>query len=347
MPASGHGSDGGAGMNGRIAHGGRVGAARAAWPDAPEAWIDLSTGINPWPYPVGSIDAEAWTRLPDPQALAGLEAAMAAAFGVAAERVIACAGSEAALRLLPLLRTAPARVGIAAPTYASHADAWAGHDVRCADLAGLIADIDALDVLVVTRPNNPDGAMADPALLAHAAAALAARGGWLVLDEAFADAMSGASLATQRWAAEAIVLRSFGKSYGLAGLRLGAVIAPPALTETLRHRLGDWPVSGAAVTIGTRAYRDGKWLVAAQVRLAQTAARLDALLGAHGLAAHGRCPLFRLIDDPRAPALHAGLAARAILTRAFAERPHWLRFGLPGDDADWTRLALALQECMP
>lgn len=334
-------------MGGRIEHGGRLGAARTAWPDAPEPWLDLSTGINPWPYPIEKIEPEAWSRLPDPQELAALEASMASSFGVVPGRVVACAGSEAALRLLPVLRAPGARVGIVGPTYGSHADAWAGGTSRLAPLESLLAEIDSLDVLVVVRPNNPDGAMVDPAVLEAAARSLAARGGWLVLDEAFADAMPGASLADCRWAGEVIVLRSFGKCWGLAGVRLGAVIAPPALAARLRKLLGDWPVSGPAIAIGRRAYADRDWLATARLHLAEAAARLDGLLARRGLAAGGACPLFRLVENPRAAALHIHLARRGILTRAFADRPNRLRIGLPGLESDWARLAGALEEFQP
>lgn len=332
-------------MAGRIDHGGRLSMARARWSDAPLPWIDLSTGINPRPYPPGDIDPSAWSRLPDPAAIAALEATMAAAFGVEdAGHVVACAGSEAALRLLPMLRRGRARVGIAGPTYGSHADAWAAHEVIEAMLPALLARLDDLDVLVVVRPNNPDGTLAEETTLADAAARLAARGGWLVLDEAYADAMPGVALAARDWARAAIVLRSFGKTYGLAGVRLGAVVAPPALVAPLRALLGDWPVSGPAIAVATRAYADRDWLRATHARLAADAARLDALIAEAGMMPQGCCPLFRLIEHDRAAALYHHLGARGILARAFADQPRRLRIGLPGAEADWTRLAKALKE---
>lgn len=325
-----------------IDHGGRLSLARARWPDAPGPWIDLSTGINPWSYPVGDPDHRAWARLPDPAALAALEAVMARAFGVASDRVAACGGSETALRLLPLLFPVGVRVGIAGPTYGSHADAW--HGAIMAPLATLIARLDTVDVLVVVRPNNPDGALADEALLGDAARALAARGGALVLDEAFADALPGASLAARDWAAGAIILRSFGKTYGLAGLRLGAVIAPAAMAARLRRTLGDWPVSEPAIAIGARAYADDVWLAATRDRLAEAARRLEGLLGDLGFMSGGACPLFRLVEHDRAGVLHDRLARHGIWTRIFADNPHWLRLGLPGSPAAWTRLAAALED---
>ncbi len=323
-----------------MVHGGRVAAARRAFPLAPEPWLDLSTGINPDPYLRPKLNPSDWTKLPDPQALAGLEAAMAVAFGVDnPARVVAVPGSEAGLRLLPLLRGF-ARVGIAGPTYGSHANAW-GEAVE-APWADLMADLNRFDVVVAVRPDNPTGAAIDADAMFAAVDALSARRGWFVIDEAFADAMPGFSLAADPRAACALILRSFGKFYGLAGMRLGAVIAPLAVAARLRHALGDWPISGPAIQIGTAAYTDACWTKTARARLWASAARLDALLARHGWTAIGGCPLFRLIDNAQMPVLYNGLARAGILTRAFAYRPDWLRIGLPGAEHEWCRLDTAL-----
>lgn len=323
-----------------LVHGGRLSAARRAFPHAPEPWLDLSTGISPHAYPLPRLASDDWTRLPDRDALAKLEAAMATAFGVDdPARVVAVPGSEAGLRLLPLLRGS-ARVGIAGPTYGSHLDAW-GDSVE-APWVDLLADLARFDIIVAVRPDNPTGAAIDADTLFAVADALSARGGWLVLDEAFADAMFG-SLAADPRAARAVILRSFGKFYGLAGVRLGAVIAPLPIAARLRHTLGDWPISGPAIRIGTAAYADTRWADNARARLRSDAARLDALLARHGWSTRGGCPLFRLIEDHRAPELHAALARAGILTRALAYRADWLRIGLLGAQAEWSRLDNALR----
>ena len=324
-----------------LVHGGRLSAARRAFPHAPEPWLDLSTGISPHAYPLPRLASDDWTRLPDRDALAKFEVAMATAFGVDdPARVVAVSGSEAGLRLLPLLRGS-ARVGIAGPTYGSHLDAW--DDAVEAPWVDLVADLAGFDIIVAVRPNNPTGAAIDADTLFAVADALSARGGWLVLDEAFADAMSGSSLAADPRADSAVILRSFGKFYGLAGVRLGAVIAPLPIAARLRHTLGDWPISYPAIRIGTAAYADTRWADNARARLRSDAARLDALLARHGWGASGGCPLFRLIEDHRAPGLHAALARAGILTRAFAYRADWLRIGLPGAQVEWSRLDTALR----
>ncbi len=324
-------------------HGGRLGELRRLFPRAPAPFLDLSTGINPYPYPVPRLAEDHLTRLPEPEALSALEAAAARAYGLADRGlVVACAGSQALIGLLPLLRPR-SRVAVLAPTYAEHGFAWraAGHHVR--EVATL-ADAAAAEVVVLCNPNNPDGRMIAAAELRAFAAPLAARGGWLVADEAFADfAPDGVSLAPLFPARGVIVLRSFGKASGLAGLRLGFALAPANLAPRLRAALGPWPVSGAAIAIGTLALEDAAWRAAMAARLAGDASRLDAALAAAGLTPRGGTSLFRLAESADAASVFDHLGAAGILVRRFAAQPRWLRFGLPGAAFDRLVAALALK----
>ncbi len=316
-------------------HGGRLDLARATFPNTAD-WIDLSTGISPWAFPA-AVDACSLQRLPEPAALAALEAAAAATFGTDPVATIAVPGSDIGLRLIARLLAAksPAVLG---PGYSGHLAMWANPHRITKITAGVH------DALVLARPNNPDGAIADCDQLAATAADLATRNGWLIVDEAFAD--PDASLAAKRWP-NLVVLRSFGKFFGLAGLRLGFVITPPPLASALRRLLGDWPVSGPAITIATAAYLDRDWHAAQHDRLTNAAARLDALLTASGLAIAGGTTCFRLVETPDAPALFRHLAHHAILTRPFADNAHRLRIGLPASPAAATRLCHALQTHRP
>ena len=167
-------------------------------------------------------------------------------------------------------------------------------------------------------------------------------GGWLVVDEAFAD-LDGASVAAALVPAlPVVVLRSFGKFYGLAGLRLGFALAPPAIAEALRQALGDWAVSGPALAVGAAALADRGWAEAMRLRLAKEGAALDRVLLAAGLAAAGGTSLYRLVRHPEAAAIHERLAAAHVWCRRFAEAPDLLRFGLPPDADGLARLAEAL-----
>ena len=310
-------------------HGGRLDAARRAWPDAPEPWLDLSTGINPVPWPVGT-DAIDLRALPSPEALARLEAAAATHLGAPAEQVVALPGSELALRLLATLPLPPPHRFLAG--YGSYAA-----------FGAVAASLDAVagGTLLLGNPNNPDGRVHAPERLLDAAA----RGTWLVVDEAFADAVPRASILPHLAPdARVVVLRSFGKFFGLAGVRLGFAVAPAEVAAALRRLLGSWPLSATAIAIGTAAYRDRAWVAASREALPRRAAAFDAMLARHGLTARGDCPLFRLVESDDASALFARLARAGILTRPFPDRPWWLRVGVPGDAAALARVEGALRD---
>ena len=328
-------------------HGGALAAARAAFGDG--AWLDLSTGINPhgWPGADGMhID---WSRLPGEDDLRALEMAAADYFGVDQAYVAALPGTEIGLRLLGALLDGPAHH--LTPTYRTHAEMVAA-STSVADV-GLVRD----GTLILANPNNPDGRVLPARDLLAIHDRLRRRGGWLVVDEAFADA--GAIDLTPHGAntdvsisiaphvsddARLILFRSFGKFFGLAGVRLGFVIAPRAVIARMRALLGAWPVSAAAIAIGTAAYRDADWIVAMRARLARDAADLDAVLLRCGLSPIGRCPLFRLVEVADANATFTRLARRAILTRPFDYDPRWLRLGLPGGKDALERLETALAD---
>ncbi len=334
-----------------IRHGGDLRAASQRYGRPLPDWLDLSTGINPDGYPVPPLPADAWQRLPEEDD--GLAEAAARAYG--APLALPVAGSQAAIRALPALLP-PGRVGIAALGYSEYAPAFAfaGHTVVPLDEAtlhdpGLGGTLAALDHLVVVNPNNPTGRLLPPATLAAWHAVLAARGGTLLLDEAFMDCLGHGSLAAQAHLPGLVVLRSLGKFYGLAGLRCGFVLAAPALLTALRERLGHWSVSGPARAVARLALQDSAWQAATRLRLAQAGARLGSVLCAAGLAPVGQ-PLFQWVPCQQAGALHVALARQGIWTRLFDAAggcPPSLRLGLPPDRAqDWARLRQGLDAAL-
>ena len=324
-----------------VYHGGDLAGARALFPDAPQPWLDLSTGINAEPYPIGAISAEAWTRLTDAGAVAALEAAAASAYGAPAAAIVAAPGTQALIQALPGLL--PARnVAILDFTYAEHERVWreAGAEVATVDDP---AELTRADVGVIVNPNNPDGRLFSVEALFEIAEILARKGGTLVVDEAFADVLPrAASLAPRLPQAGAVILRSFGKAYGLAGLRLGFALGPPEFAQRLRRDLGPWAISGPAAEIGARALADRAWLARATERLTAGAARLDALLTRAGMRVIGGTPLFRLAESGGAERVFRRLGEAGILARPFPARPDWLRFGIPGPVEDWERLERGL-----
>jgi cobalamin biosynthesis protein CobC len=313
-------------------HGGGLEAARAHFGGTD--WLDLSTGINPHPWPGTEALAIDWQRLPERHELAELEAAAADCFGLDPRHVCAVPGTEVGLRLAGSLIGGSAHY--AAPTYRTHGEMIAGARPTTLDAA-------VAGTLILANPNNPDGRALAPAQLLDLLDRRAPDG-WLLLDEAFADTDPALSLAsaiddTRRL----MVFRSFGKFFGLAGVRLGFVLGPQPMLDSIRATLGAWPISAAAIAIGTAAYRDRAWIGTTRTRLQDEAATLDATLVGAGYQATGACPLFRLIETPDGMALFEQLARHAILTRPFAEQPHWLRIGLPPCTDALDRLEAALR----
>lgn len=327
-----------------IWHGGDLREAERLFPDAPRPWIDLSTGINPLPYPLPAIPEEVFARLPSPSDLAELEATAAAAYGAGnPATVVGAAGSQALMELLPRLRPR-GRVAVIGPTYAEHARVWrkAGHLVV---EATSLDPAPGLDVMVVVNPNNPDGRRWPEALLRDAADRLARTGGWLVVDEAFADLEDPEllrSLAPDP-PTGTIVLRSFGKTYGLAGIRLGFAISVLPLAQLVRGALGPWAVSGPAIAIGNAGLADGAWRKAAALARAADGRRLDGLLvRVAGRIVGGTC-LFRLYELPAAQTLFQHLGHNGIWVRRFQNDRTWLRLGLPASASAWARIETALR----
>lgn len=304
--------------------------------------MDLSTGINPHSYPLFELPATAMSRLPEAAQLRELAEIAATAYGApSAVHVAAGPGTQILLpRVASLLR--PGKALVLGPTYAEHARAAAiaGHAVA------EVSDFEALaeaDLAVLVNPNNPDGRVVEKARLLDLAARLRARGGLLVVDEAFMDVGPiEQSLAGDVGQGGIVVLRSFGKFFGLAGVRLGFALTDPLTAERLDAQLGPWAVAGPALEYGIRALSDTKWQQDMRERLTAGAERLDALLDRFNVPVAGGTSLFRYLSFPAAPSLFSALGSSGVLVRHFDERPQVLRFGLPGSEVEWQRLEGAL-----
>jgi len=317
-------------------HGGDLHAAALRHGGAPGDWLDLSTGINPIPYPVPDLPAAAWTRLPGSDRLTALEAAARRAYGVAAAaEVVAAPGASALIQAMPGLAP-PGPVAVLSPTYNEHAASFRAAGREVIETPNPPDSIP----LVVVNPNNPDGAV----WIAGDLRALAGGRPLTIVDESFGDVAPELSLCPMAGAEDLIILRSFGKFYGLAGVRLGFAVCGPRTAARLRHALGPWAVSGPAIEIGIAALSDEKWAEATRARLARDARRLDALLREAELDVAGGTTLFRLVQTPRARRLHEHLARAHVWTRVFPYRADWLRIAPPGPAADWARLAAALKD---
>ncbi len=328
--------------NAPLAHGGDLDTARKLFPGAPAPFLDLSTGINPYHYPVPQFDAEMSTRLPQSAALAKLAAAAAEAYrALSPAHVVAGPGSQILAAQTAFL-LARGRAAILAPTYSEYGRVaeLAGHNVVEMAEVGQLADA---RIAIVVNPNNPDGRLVPKDTLLALADRLRRRGGLLLVDEAFMDVgPDDASLCEYVEQDNIVVLRSFGKFYGLPGARLSFAVATPAIAARLATALGPWPVSSTAIAVGTEALSDKPWREAARKALAHAAVRRDALLVRAGLSPIGGTSLFRLVRAQDAGRLFQSLGEAGILVRRFAEHPSWLRFGLPGAEPAWQRLEKAL-----
>ncbi len=321
-----------------LEHGGRLRRASAVYGIALERWLDLSTGINPRPWAGVPTPLTLWHRLPEDED--GLAQTAQEYYG--APGVLPTAGSQAAILNLPRLR-APCRVGVLSPGYAEHAARWreAGHEVvpvtpaECPDAAA------TLDVLTLINPNNPTGHRFPRTQLLRWHGEITARGGWLIVDETFADTDPAESVAAETHREGLVVLKSLGKFFGLAGARVGFVLAAEPLREGLAERLGPWTIAGPSRAIAAGALNDRRWQNETRRRLRADATRLAALMRASGLAPSGGCELFQWVVTARASRIHERLARGGILCRLF-DAPGSLRFGLPGTEEDWRRLETAL-----
>ncbi|MGB0748749.1 MAG: threonine-phosphate decarboxylase CobD [Magnetospiraceae bacterium] len=320
-------------------HGGDTAQAALRFGVAPEDFLDLSTGVNPWPYPMEPTDYREAERLPDSRLLARLLESAGRYFGIQdLASIVPAAGSQAVIQQLPqLLR--PQSVAIVSPTYSEHEAAWRRAGVTVTPARNPDA---SADVVVVVNPNNPDGRQWPADALQDIATRQARKGGFLIVDGAFADVATDQVL-PQAGVPGLIVLRSFGKFFGLPGLRLGFALLPAALAADLKDRLGPWPVNGPAARIAARAMADDAWIVASRSRIREHAVRLDALIARFGGTIIGGTDLFRTATFSDARMVWDCLGRLGVLCRAFDYDQHLLRFGLPGTETAFQILAEGLE----
>jgi len=327
-----------------LEHGGNLNAASQLYSIALADWLDLSTGINPngWPVP-DKLPSAVWSHLPIEHD--GL--LTAAQHYYQCDDLLAVAGSQAAIQALPRLRK-NSRVGLVTPAYAEHAHAWrqAGHTVVELDSSAINDALPELDVLVIINPNNPTAELFSPLQLLAWHRQLFQRGGWLLVDEAFMDSTPEYSLLDKQPLEGLIILRSIGKFFGLAGLRVGFVFATPTLLNALADLLGPWPIAQASRYITQLALSDTQWQHQQRHALLQSSQRLSDLLTRYNLSPTAGSTLFQWIKTLQAEKWHQQLAQQAVFTRLF-KKPASLRFGLPKDESDWQRLAQALESIFP
>ena len=320
-----------------LEHGGNLQQAAGQYGIPLANWLDVSTGINPQHYPIPALSPALFQRLPPIND--GLQAAAQAYYG--AQHILACAGSQAALQVLPALRM-PCRVAMPRTMYQEHAYAWqrAGHEVHFFDQQPDADTLKNTDVLLVCNPNNPTGQRYSVGTLLSWHAQLAARGGWLVVDEAFMDTTPQHSLASHTGQPGLWVLRSLGKFFGLAGLRVGFLLGEAKALTEVESLLGPWTITGPSRYIAQIALQDIAWQQQMREHLPAQSRQLSQLLGQYGLHPSGGTDLFQYVQHPASRQLQDALAKQGVWTRNF-HAPLALRFGLP-PSTEWARLEQAL-----
>ena len=321
-----------------LEHGGNLAIAAQQYGIPLAAWLDLSTGINPQHYPIPNIPGSAWQRLPEDNE--GLIEAACAYYGC--QSALATAGSQLALQVLPQLR-APCKVLMPSQMYQEHAHAWLqhGHEVIFFDDMPNIKQLNQADVLLLCNPNNPTGMCFSKYQLLQWHTQLASRGGWLVVDEAFMDASPENSVAAHAHLQGLFVLRSLGKFFGLAGARVGFLLANRIYLQLAQEIIGPWPLAGPSRFIAKQALLDSTWQAKMRQQLASNSEQLKQLLTQYGLCPNGGTALFQTAKTPQAGCIQQALAKHGVWVRLFAES-NALRFGLP-PDGGWQQLEQALE----
>ncbi|MEM7619260.1 MAG: threonine-phosphate decarboxylase CobD [Pseudomonadota bacterium] len=336
-----------------LPHGGALDVIAKAFPKAPLPWVDLSTGINPFPYPLDINVQETLAHLPREEHFKACSAAMAHAWSANPKYICPTPGSEWVIRHLPklLLRTqsfspgnlSTKRIGLAEFSYTDHQQAWqqAGCDILMAkDPITLTQDV---DILVIVNPNNPDGHLYTHEQLQQAHNHLQHKGGYLILDEAFIDLTPEHSLSNKAGQPGLIILRSTGKFYGLPGLRLAALLAEHSIISSWNQFAGHWSVSGFALAAGEQIYADLAWPKHMRTKLSAKAKQLKKCLQTLKIKCVGNTDLFFLIEVSDAKSVWHHLATQGIYTRYFENQTDCLRLGLPATEQELERLATTLK----
>lgn len=354
-------------------HGGAL-AAAADYFDIPiERWLDLSTGINPESWPVPAIPSSVWQRLPEQDNSANSLETIALNYYAkglplpsttpTAANILSCAGSQQAIRLLPhlfkdvqkhakqgaIIHT-EAKVWVTAGSFKEHGQAWEEQGYRvgtvaCDRISQLLTQ-QPVDVLILVNPDNPSGYRWTPEQLLKWWSILQRRGGWLIVDEAFMDMTANQSLVPYVEREGLFVLRSVGKFFGLAGIRLGFMFAAEKFIRRSQHMLGSWPVSHPAQFVGSLALQDNEWIDQQKDQLIEQSARLSGLLKKYMPYANQGTDLFRTVYFNDAERVFKELAKLGVLTRylpATTKTQQAIRFGLPVDNEEnWQRIESAL-----
>jgi cobalamin biosynthetic protein CobC len=322
----------------KVQHGGGIDRAISLYGGKKADWLDLSTGINPTPYPISDMPEDIWHRLPDESLLNACLKAARKYYDVPENAgIVAAPGTQAIIQRLPALLPSP-DIAIVSPTYNEYERCYAEAGSHVHKVEDFDAAVSTSKTIVVGNLNNPDGRSADADKIRQAVE----NGAQIIVDEAFADMAPTCSVVGQTGTEGLLVLKSFGKFFGLAGLRLGFAIGAQSQIDALRSSLGPWAVSGPALFVGTKAMGDQVWIDETRLALAAKRRQLESMLSQHRFAIEGVTDLFVTASRADSSDVAKLLAQNHILVREFDYAPDWIRFGFPRTNEDFARLETAI-----
>ncbi|MFF6823566.1 Rv2231c family pyridoxal phosphate-dependent protein CobC [Streptomyces longwoodensis] len=310
------------------------------------ALVDLAVNVRagtppPWLREVIAGSLASLAAYPDGRAA---RAAVAARHGLPTERVLLTAGAAEAFVLLA--RALPVRRPVVVHPQFTEPEAAlrdAGHEVgrvllRAED--GFRLDPGAVpedaDLVVIGNPTNPTSVLHPADLIAG----LARPGRTLVVDEAFMDAVPGEreALAGRTDVPGLVVLRSLTKTWGLAGLRIGYVLAAPGTIAALERAQPLWPVSTPALA-AAEACVSARALAEADRAAHRVAAdRAHLVAGLEEFAGDG----VRVAGPAEGPFVLLGVPGATAVRRRLRDLGFAVRRGdtFPGLGEDWLRVAV-------
>jgi cobalamin biosynthetic protein CobC len=348
-----------------LLHGGQLQQVAKQFNIPPSDWIDVSTGIAPISYPIPDIPLSVWQQLPqqNPELIA------------AAQQYYQCSqlmitnGSQAIIKALPSLyrqsNVNSQNVYLPERGYKEHAQAWKNAHYNLhfyQDNLPELSDILPNSVLVIINPNNPTGIFYNAQTINKYQQQLAHLNGLLVIDEAFIDVMSDTTLENQSYGSQAanqkenqrendhcLVLRSFGKFFGLAGIRIGFLVASSSWCQAFKELLGPWQVNGPAQLIAQHALQDTSWQTTQRGTLKRLRKMQEGMLKQAFpqtiLQTINGCDLFLTLSfhqQDTAKKLYMLLCQQGVYCR-LADEQDTLRFGLT-TEGSLERLTIACQQ---
>ena len=312
-------------------------------------WIDLSTGINPNAYNDFNIDKTVYSHLPSGNQLAELMSIARGYYNLNQEiKICAYQGAQGVINILPNIvnKNIHDTIQILTPTYTEHYRVWNDHGFKIRLVTNIENELDPSIPFVLVNPNNPDGKLFQPKYLEELWERIRKAGGFLILDESFMDGTPDMSFRFDNCRDNVIVIRSFGKFFGLPGLRLGFVYGDNHYINKVSSLVGPWPISSSSLLIARKAMLDTVWISATITDLKMKSTALSNFLHDQKLKTVGDCYFFKTIELDNASQMHKALANHGIWTRIFNYNQKWLRMGLTKNKFEFEYLANTIMDIL-